>query len=369
VEQTKISRATGRSALIYKFIRTVFPLVEKELAYWETRAGLCPDSRLALAARESTRSKKFHCQGGSIYALYPGADLRKTVKFIVAYQTISDYLDNLVDSLEIQDQQAFAQLHLAIRDALDPGSGPTDYYLFFPYRDDGGYLAELVRTCQENIAALPAYGLIRSAILRFAGLYADLQTYKHLDPARREELILAWIKPELPAFPQISAWEFAAAAGSTLGIYSLYALAGNPGLSPQEVKVHQEAYFPWLAALHIMLDYLIDLAEDQETGQLNFVRYYESNAIAGERLAEIWNCAWQAVDCLEYPYFHKAVLQGLLAIYFSDPKSADPEIQALTKKLLRQGGRGAGILHWICRNLRRRGVIQNGEESRTGSNL
>jgi len=357
VEQIKISRATSLPVLIYKFIRTVFPLVEKELAYWKTRAGFCPDSKLALAARESTRFKKFHCQGGSIYALYPGVDLRKTIKFIVAYQTISDYLDNLVDSLEIQDQQAFAQLHLAMRDALDPEFGPTDYYLFFPYRNDGGYLAELVITCQENIAALPAYGLIRSTILKFEELYAQLQTYKHLDPARREDLILAWIKPELQAFPQISAWEFAAAAGSTLGIYSLYALAANPELSPQEVKVHQEAYFPWLTGLHIMLDYLIDLAEDKETGQLNFVRYYESRAIAGERLPRIWNCAWKAVDSLAYPYFHKAVLQGLLAIYLSDPKSADPEIQALTKQLLSQGGSVAGILHWICRNLRKRGVI------------
>lgn len=352
-----ISRASNIPVLIYRFIKTVFPMVEKELDYWRTRAGLCPDSMLALAARESMGSKKFHCQGGSIYALYPGADIRKTVEFIVAYQTISDYLDNLVDSLEIQDQQAFAQLHLAMRDALDPELGTADYYLYFPYQNDGGYLAELVTTCQKNISGLPAYGLIKTGVLRFADLYAHLQTYKHLALDQREDMMLAWIKPELQAFPQITEWEFAAAAGSTLGIYCMYAIASDPELSPEEVKAHQEAYFPWITGLHILLDYLIDLAEDNNTGQLNFVRYYENRAQARERLEKIWNCAWERSDQLSYSYFHKAVLQGLLAMYLSDPKSSDPEIESVTKPLLSQGGRGAGLLQWICRNLRKSGVI------------
>jgi Protein of unknown function (DUF2600). len=352
-----ISRSGNTPVLIYRFIKTIFPLVEKELDYWRSMAVLCPDSKLTKAACESIGSKKFHCQGGSIYALYPGADIRNTVEFIVAYQTISDYLDNLVDSLEIQDQQAFAQLHLAMRDALNPEYGTRDYYLYFPYQNDGGYLNKLVTTCQVNISGLPAYGLIKTGILRFADLYAHLQTYKHLAPDQREDVMLGWIKPVLPAFPQITEWEFAAATGSTLGIFSMYAIASDPELSPQLVEAHQQVYFPWIAGLHILLDYLIDLAEDKETGQLNFVRYYESSTQARKRLEEIWNCAWAGSDQLAYSYFHKAVLQGLLAMYLSDPKSFDPEIRSITKPLLSHGGRGAALLQWICRNLRRSGII------------
>lgn len=357
MNKTMISRPCNIPVLIYRFVKTVFPLVETELDYWRSRAGLCPDSMLAKAAFASMRDKKFHCQGGSIYALYPGADINKTVEFIVAYQTISDYLDNLVDSLEITDQQAFAQLHLAMRDALDLEYGTSDYYLYFPYQNDGGYLAKLVTTCQENISRLPGYELIKPGILRFAGLYADLQTYKHLALEQREDLMLAWIKPELEAYSRITEWEFAAATGSTLGIYCLYAIASNPGLSQEEVKAHQEVYFPWICGLHILLDYLIDLVEDKETGQLNFVRYYESSTKAGERLEKIWNCARERAASLSYSYFHRAVLQGLLAMYLSDPKSSDPEIQAVTEQLLSHGGTGVEILHWICRNLRKSGVI------------
>lgn len=357
MNKTMISRPCNIPVLIYRFVKTVFPLVETELDYWRSRAGLCPDSMLAKAAFASMRDKKFHCQGGSIYALYPGADINKTVEFIVAYQTISDYLDNLVDSLEITDQQAFAQLHLAMRDALDPEYGTSDYYLYFPYQNDGGYLAKLVTTCQENISRLPGYELIKPGILRFAGLYADLQTYKHLALEQREDLLLAWIKPELEAYSLITEWEFAAATGSTLGIYCLYAIASNPGLSQEKVKAHQEVYFPWICGLHILLDYLIDLVEDKETGQLNFVRYYGSLDKAGDRLARIWDCAWDGAGQLAFSNFHKAILHGLLAMYLSDPKCSEPEIQSLSKLLISKGGKGAGLLQWICRNLRKSGVI------------
>lgn len=51
--------------------------------------------------------------------MLPDVDINNFVKFIVAFQTISDYLDNLCDRVEVNDEQAFRQLHLAITDALD----------------------------------------------------------------------------------------------------------------------------------------------------------------------------------------------------------------------------------------------------------
>lgn len=343
--------------LIYKFIKQIFPKVKRELERWRALAAACPEPLLAAAACESIRTKSFHCQGGSIYALYPGVNTEKAVEFIVAYQTMSDYLDNLVDSLEVQDEMAFAQLHLAMRDALYPEYGTTDYYLYFPYREDGGYLDKLVKSCQANISSLPAYELIKTDLLWLANLYAQLQTYKHLAWDKREGKMLTWINTHRLADPQISEWEFAAATGSTLGIFCLYALAYKPALSQEQVKAHKEVYFPWIAGLHILLDYLIDLAEDKETGQLNFVEYYASSQKIRDRLELFWEQAWAGADELDYPNFHKLVLQGLLALYLSDPKSSELEIQSTTKHLLRKGGTGVRLLHGVCSILRRRGII------------
>ncbi|MHB9148373.1 MAG: tetraprenyl-beta-curcumene synthase family protein [Candidatus Amoebophilus sp.] len=357
LDKTLISRLSNNPVLIYRFIKYVFPKVRRELNHWRSMAAVSPDPILALGACESIRTKSFHCQGGSIYALYPGVDMAKTVEFIVAYQTISDYLDNLVDSLEVQDEMAFAQLHLAMRDALCPEYGTTDYYLYFPYREDGGYLDKLVKSCQVNISSLPSYELIKPDILWLANLYAHLQTYKHLALDKRESKMLTWINSFRTSYPLISEWEFAAATGSTLGIFCLYALAYNPALSQEQVKTHKEVYFPWIAGLHILLDYFIDLAEDKETGQLNFVQYYDCSQKTRDRLEMFSKQAWAGADKLDYPNFHKLVLQGLLAMYLSDPKSSDLEIQSTTKQVLQEGGIGVRLLHGVCRKLRKHGII------------
>jgi len=128
---------------IYKFICRVFPMVDDELKHYINLAKNMPDSTLSKLALDSISLKKFHCQGGCIYSLYPNADTKSMVHFIVAYQTISDYLDNLCDRAGIREEAAFKNLHLAMRDALIPGDVYSDYYKFYPYKDDGGYLTNL----------------------------------------------------------------------------------------------------------------------------------------------------------------------------------------------------------------------------------
>ncbi|MGL4523272.1 MAG: DUF2600 family protein, partial [Bacilli bacterium] len=75
---------------------TVFPEVQKNLSYWRTYADKIPNDELRQQAIASIESKQFHCEGGSILSLLAPTHLQKEViAFIVAYQTISDYLDNL----------------------------------------------------------------------------------------------------------------------------------------------------------------------------------------------------------------------------------------------------------------------------------
>lgn len=45
----------------------------------------------------SIEHKTFHCEGGGILALLANEHREECIRFIVAYQTISDYLDNLCD--------------------------------------------------------------------------------------------------------------------------------------------------------------------------------------------------------------------------------------------------------------------------------
>lgn len=350
-------RQSNSVKLIYLFVTKVFPLVKQELNGWKEKARQAPDARLSLQALESIRLKAFHCQGGSIYALYPGINRIETIRFIVAYQTISDYLDNLVDCLEVQDEKAFSQLHLAMQESLNPEVVPSDYYLYYPYREDGGYLEQLVKTCQESVRKLPSYKIVQQEAIKFAKLYSLLQTYKHLAVGERESKMLHWITPYITEDSEISAWEFAAATGSTLGIFCLYAVAFDPKLTMKQVKSISQTYFPWICGLHILLDYFIDLREDRETNQLNFVAYYDHTGMIFERMHLFLEKSLKQAEQLQYPKFHQVVVKGLLAMYLSDKKSGDVDIHSIVKKLLKNSGVGVNLLYRLCRQLRKGKVI------------
>jgi len=338
--------------LINTLIRITFPQINQELSYWanyaETHA--CPE--LKEQALASISHKKFHCQGGSIYSLYPGVQTADFITLVVALQTISDYLDNLCDRAGIADEQAFRQLHQAMTDALNPEAIPQNYYAFYPFTDDGGYLTKLVTTCQEKLNKLPSYQLVKADLLKLASLYSDLQTYKHLDPNMREQKMLHWIDQHHLRYPQITNWEFAAATGSTLGMFMLCAAASDKNLSANTVTKISTAYFPWISGLHILLDYFIDAAEDKANGDLNFVAYYTDKTQALSRLTLFTKQAFLQAQTLPQPLFHQTVVQGLLAMYLSDPKTNPPNQQAIKKSLLKTAGWYTTFLYMLCKLLR-----------------
>ncbi len=346
------SNIIGSLTLITTFIRTIFPQINHELRFWATYAEnhACPE--LKEQALASIRDKKFHCQGGSIYSLYAGVHTKDFITLVVALQTISDYLDNLCDRAGISDEKAFRQLHKAMTDALNPDATPQDYYEFYPFKNDGGYLTRLVLTCQETLRKLPSYQLVKLELLKLATLYSQLQTYKHLDPSIREEKMIQWIRKNNHPYPQITDWEFAAATGSTLGMFILCAVASNKNLTKTAVTQISKAYFPWISGLHILLDYFIDATEDEVNGDLNFVTYYIDDSQLLSRLTRFTEQALTQAQTLPQPLFHRTVTQGLLAMYLSDPKTNLRRERRIKKFLLKTAGSYTTFLYTLCKFLR-----------------
>ncbi|MDP4181840.1 MAG: tetraprenyl-beta-curcumene synthase family protein [Bacillota bacterium] len=352
---TKYKKGTP---LIAKFVYRVFPEVNKEISKITEKCISSKDKTLTKLALSSLENKKFHAQGGSIYALYPKAPVYDTVKFIVSLQTISDYLDNLCDSAGIYDETAFRQLHLAMLDAVSPDSALNDYYKFYPFKEDNGYLNSLVLQCKRRIRKLPSYSLIKDYIIEYVKLYSDLQSLKHLKRDDREKRLVDWSQKYLQGYNGISWWEFAAAAGSTLGIFILFASAWDPDLTEVDVHNIDLAYFPWICGLHILLDYYIDYMEDIRTDELNFTGYYNNLKECEERLTFFINQSYTNSANLRYPEFHLTVIKGLLAMYLSDPK-ADIGLNKLTSRsiLTKTGGRKTVFYHNLCKLLRLTGAL------------
>jgi tetraprenyl-beta-curcumene synthase len=345
-----------KTNLLVKFVKNEFPIVDSELKKWKDYSYEFSEEVLAYQAYSSIKHKKFHAQGGSVYALYPEVKIDITA-FIVAYQTICDYLDNLCDRCSTHDGAAFRQLHLSLIDALSLEDDYKDYYKFYNYNSDGGYLKRLVLECKKTIRNLPSYHIIKDEVLYLADLYSSLQVYKHLDNDIRVSKLNNWSDKYLARYPEILPCEFWAASGSTLAIFILIGMATQENLKKETVTNIMEVYFPWITGLHILLDYFIDKEEDEIHDDLNFTSFYSSDYECTKRIILFIKNSLINIQKLEHPEFHKTVIEGMLAMYLSDKKVHKREDIKSSKQMFKVGGGNAKIMWRICKILRSVGYI------------
>ncbi|MEW6244598.1 MAG: tetraprenyl-beta-curcumene synthase family protein [Bacillota bacterium] len=342
--------------LLHKMITVILPLARKELSLWESKVRSAPDPEIRQQAVSSIRKKAFHCLGGAVYALRDPENMSETLRAIIALQTISDYLDNLCDRSGVEDMRAFAALHEAMLCAVDLERTPSDFYRFYPWKQDGGYLAALVETCRHYFRFLPGYDRIRACMVRLAGLYCDLQVNKHLSLDLREQRMQEWYAKNCP-FPELAWWEFGAASGSTLALFLLMSAARDERLAESAAREIVRAYFPYMTGLHILLDYFIDVEEDACEGDLNFVSCYRSLNEASDRISRFIQRAVASTSALPDPGFHRAVVNGMLGVYLSDPKAQKAPIREHAAGLLKTAGRDAILMYGVCRVLRTLGCL------------
>lgn len=400
-----------------RIARDVLPKAAAELVRWRRFVEAIPNPELRRQARASITKKRFHAEGGSVYAALAPQWLDTLVPLIVALQTISDYLDNLCDRSVSLNEADFRTLHRAMLDAVDgsapgrlncsepravdgaaphaggapapatvdgaaragdappPGAAPyaglaatavsagSSYYSLHPNKDDGGYLAALVAQCRRCTARLPAYAVVRPYVRRLVGLYNDLQVYKHGPLAGRVPALERWFAGQTAAGGQRTAdepwrpvltthlhwWEFAAAAGSTLGVFALFTAATNPNLTASDAERIVDAYFPWICGLHILLDYLIDQEEDAAGGDLNLVSFYPDGAARRRRLTMFVREARRRARTLPDAAFHTSIVQGLPGLYLSDAKVHRQRMERLALRLLQAGGPASFAYYLWCR--------------------
>jgi tetraprenyl-beta-curcumene synthase len=321
---------------MHRLYRHVFPEVRHELQRWLQAAEAIPDAELRKQAIDSLTHKEFHCKGGAVYAAANLPFRHVLIPLIVAFQTISDYLDNLCDRSTSLDPDDFRLLHQAMLDAVDPQAPLGDYYAFRQEREDGGYLRDLVLTCQSCIAQLVSYPLVYESVKQLVGLYGDLQVYKHIRHDLREGELIAWWDRHRAPYAHLRWNEFAAATGSTLGVFYLFLAASFDDLTAGRVESIRSAYFPHVCGLHILLDYLIDQEEDRAGGDLNFCEYYEDSGTTARQIAGIAERARQDIAGLDQPAFHRMIIEGLLALYLSDPKVKEQRhVREISKELMK----------------------------------
>jgi tetraprenyl-beta-curcumene synthase len=322
-------------ASMARFLISVVPRASRALEAIRERANVIPAPALREQALASIDGKAFHVQGGCILATFlPASDATRFVRIVASLETIYDYLDNLCDRLPGVSQTAFATLHEALFDALDDRRVPGDYYRNGPSGDDGGYLASLVGDVRRELATVRHYAAVREALAQIAGYYVQLQTLKHGDPAVREDVCSAWYADHAESFPGLYWWEFAAACGSSLPVFALIELAGRERVEAHEIDATVKAYFPGVSAIHILLDYFIDQAEDREHGELNFVACYASSAEAVVQLRRLVTATLARVRTLAGAAQHRFLVEAMCVFYLTHPKVFEQRLDRESAALL-----------------------------------
>ncbi len=332
--RTLCSGGPGLLIDLIGFLRRIVPQAARSLAEIRADALQIPDELLRREALASADGKAYHVAGACILATFLSDEAAgRYIEIVAPLETIYDYLDNLCDRHPNVAPSAYPILHHAISDALDPTVLPRDYYANGPVGDDGGYLRGLVVRTQRALARAPHVETLMPYFARAASLYGEMQTYKHLRSGERERACVAWYERNRAAFPSLDWHEFACAAGSQFQVYGpLYAAFAD---GPPHIGRTHDAYFPYVSALHVLLDSFIDQAEDRDHGELNFAALYHGGRGLRERARFMSESARERFGCLPHPARHRFVLDVMTLFYLSHPKIRAQGLDREARALLR----------------------------------
>lgn len=311
--------------------------------------------RLALHALDS---KRCNVEGAAAFELLARrGSAPSLVRTLTSWQAMCDYLDLLAEQPSADPILNGACLHQAVTVAVAPGEAHRDYYAHHAHRDDGGYLRALVEDVQAGLAELPAFARIRAPLTRCAERIVAYQSFNHGDVHGSYALFERWASTQLDYDSGMSWWEVGGGAGSTLTAFALIACAVDERLDEAAVHAVERAYFPWIGALHSLLDSLVDQSEDLLAGERGLIGCYATPEIAGERLCEIAREAFAQAARLPDGRRHRLLAVSMTGFYLCEARglrsayacAAVPRLVSAIGRLGRVAMRMMGARHAMRR--------------------
>jgi tetraprenyl-beta-curcumene synthase len=313
---------------------TVFPLVRWEAHRWRRCAEAIPNPVLRRIALDTQQGERGNLEGAAAFAAFvPVRRRAAVVRAVVAFQAIYDYVDSLAEQPSTVPAANARALHEALRIALCPRSRHVLYYRHQAQQDDGGYLHRLVDACRTAVETLPSHPVIEPFALRAVARMVEYQARIHSceDSARA---LAEWARTERPGGVSLRWWEIAAAGASSLVVFALVAAAARRTLTTSEGQALARAYFPWIGALHVLLDSLVDQRHDERHGHHSLVSHYGSTQETAVRLGSIATTALALAGALEQGERHTLLLAAMSAFYLAAPETQTPHARAARRRIL-----------------------------------
>jgi tetraprenyl-beta-curcumene synthase len=314
----------------------ILPRVTREISRRRTLATRIPDPALRQLALEALTRKRANLEGAAAFAALVGRASRpRVVRALVGAQAICDYLDLLAEQPNRDPVANGYRLHKALLVATTPGESHREYYRHHTHSEDGGYLRTLVESVSESLSGLPRLSLTLEPMRRAVERVALYQSFNHGDTAGSYAPFERWASAETLSSSGLSWWETGAGAGSTMTLYVLIAAAADPSLRSFDMTAIENAYFPWIGALHSLLDSLVDHDEDIATGERGLIDCYPSPLDAARRMRAIAREALERAAALPQGRRHELIVAAMTSFYLCQLNdSASPHAKLVAPSVL-----------------------------------
>lgn len=325
---------------------SVFPGLCREHRRALARARAIPDPLLRSVALDALR-KWGNIEGAAAYAAsVPPRRRRAAARAMACFQQVYNYLDMLSELPNEEPMANARRLHGALLVALEPGAEHGDYYGPCHQGEDGGYLVDLVDRARDALAQLPSYPLVAAAARSAAERIVAFQSCNTGELEGDYGALGAWARTQSTGDGDLRWWEIAASGGSSLCVYALIAAAGRSCLDAEEVTRIERAYFPWIGALHSLLDNLVDMAEDHATGQRNLIACYPSTLEAIARMQLLAERSMAQARAL-HGDSHALILAAMTSFYLCTPEAYLPAARPVTLAVLAAMGKPAVLTRLV----------------------
>jgi tetraprenyl-beta-curcumene synthase len=343
--------------MVATLLRTIFRelafglrATSREIARWQRLAASIPDPDLRADALAALTRKRGNVHGAALFWTLPDARSADLLHSLVAWEVLADYLDCVSERGAARGIANGRQLHLALREALQPDAALSDHYRHHRSRADGGYLHALIERSRASCAGLPSYAEVQGPMLRAAKLTLVLGVNHEPDPARRDAALAAFAQRELPDACQ-SWFERTAGASAWLTVLAMLAAAARPrqaygaaargiaaDAAASEAERSYAAYLRWISPVGAMLDSYSDIFEDARSGDHSYISHYGSLDLATERLSELIRRSRTEARALPHGRRHELIACCLIAFYLSKDSVREPRLAAHTRTLLGAAG-------------------------------
>jgi tetraprenyl-beta-curcumene synthase len=319
---------------------SIYPQIRREARQQRKRAQQIPDQSLRHSALEAQHAKRGNVEGSAAFAAFaPRKYRRAVVRAQVSFQSIYDYVDTLAELPSKSPSQNARQLHRALLAVLETTPvQTTDYYALHGHDDDGGYLAEIVDACRTALATLPSIVAIRASAQRVTERIVIYQSLNLTETQGGQGGLAQWARDSRPLGDGLRWWETAASAGSSLCLFALIAAAARPHLEASEATAIESAYWPWIGALHSLLDSLVDRDDDTAAGQRSLLDNYATPLETAARLRLLTREGVRVARALPYPRQHLVILGGMVAHYLASPTAQSPSATTTSRHVIEELG-------------------------------